>query len=88
MDADLKALHRAVSTFLRARREAKRTARALAKAGSGFGPHHWDRMHIHDELSHRADCAQNCLKQAEAEIVTLWEALNYRPEPPTDEPMP
>ena len=76
MDDNLKTLHHAVGALLKARREAKHTA-ILARASGGLAPHHWEKLHLHDELSRRVDYDQQFLKQAEADMLASWEALNY-----------
>lgn len=79
MDADLKALHRAVNAVLRARRDAKRTARAASKAGINHFGVSWDRREYIDRLEAESDQATNALNQAETEVLTLWEALDQAP---------
>ena len=83
MNADLRALHTAVNNLLKARREARRTAKALRRNGNGLaGACGWDQLHHTEQLGRDANSAQGQVQQAEAEVLTLWEALNTPPEPP------
>lgn len=89
MEADLKALHRAVNALLKARRAARRTAKAAGKARQNRWGMCWERQHYADELAQPSDVAQTRLQQAEAEVLTWWEALNSPVEqPPADVTMP
>lgn len=76
MDADLKALHHAVNVLLKARREAKRAVRACRQAGSNQWGSNWEGQHYADQLAHYSEIAGSQAKQAETDVLTLWEALN------------
>lgn len=83
MNADLRALHTAVNNLLKARRKAQRTAKALHRNRSWLaGACGWDQMHHTEQLGRDADSAQGQAQQAEAEVLTLWEALNTPPRSP------
>ncbi|TDN39825.1 hypothetical protein A8B98_16675 [Hymenobacter sp. UV11] len=79
MDADLKALHSAVNVLLKARREAKRAAKAYSRAGGHQWGAGWDRRHYLDQLEQCSESASNQVKQAESDVLTLWEALDQAP---------
>ena len=79
MDADLKALRRAVNALLKARREAKRAAKACRQAGGSQWGGSWEHRHYLDELEQCSESASNQVKQAESDVLTLWEALDQAP---------
>lgn len=71
MDAQMKALHKAVNRLLRARQQAKKAEKARIRAERTTLPQ-WQMFDRVDNLEQTERHAQACQREAEEEVLDQW----------------